>query len=230
MKSLVVAAGGLTLVALLTNCSSASDEPSPAAETVTVTAAASPSSAPTASVDSPSSEQEAAFVQELRALGSYLTNGRRELLGVGRTICGGLADGLTVSGVTARADYDPRLQLYIPSITALAATYLCPSQLGRVDVVQPPVEDPEAQPKPTREPEPAGPPSTFADGTYEAGVDVAAGVYRSTDGTPNCFVYTSSKAGDLGSLLSSNSGVNAAIEIAAGEWVKSSDCGTFKRR
>ncbi|MCW2814141.1 MAG: hypothetical protein JWN84_1596 [Nocardioides sp.] len=167
---------------------------------------------------------------KVRALGAYLTNGRGELLGVGRNICGGLYDGMTVSSLTKKAAYDPRLQLYVPSMTALAATYLCPSQLGKVSVVQQPVDDPGEQPEPTAEPEPAGPPTSFSDGTFEAGVDVAAGVYRAEGGIPDCFVYTSSKPGDLSSLLSSNSGVNAAIELADGEWVKSSDCGTFRRR
>lgn len=89
-------------------------------------------------------------------------------------------------------------------------------------------------PKPTKKPEPDGPATSFGEGTYKVGEDVAAGLYRSGGPSPDdgryCVVYASSKPGDLGSYLRGSTIKGpAVIELNDGEWVTAQFCETFKK-
>lgn len=82
-------------------------------------------------------------------------------------------------------------------------------------------------------PPPPGPKTTFGDGTYEVGVDVAAGSY-SAPGGRNCYWERSkNSSGELGSVIANEWKPNkgqAILTAKNGEFLKVSDCGTWTPR
>ena len=77
----------------------------------------------------------------------------------------------------------------------------------------------------------AGPLTTFADGTYEVGVDVAPGKYK-TQAEGFCYWdRTKKNDGSLGDIVQQGVGDGAqVVTIKSGEFFKSQSCGTWTRQ
>jgi hypothetical protein len=93
-----------------------------------------------------------------------------------------------------------------------------------------PTTSPDAVPSPVAAPPPAQPRTSFSDGTYEVGVDIAPGRYK-TAGDGFCYwERAKSDSGELSSILA-NDNVDgpATVTVKTGEFFKSKRCGTWMK-
>lgn len=108
-------------------------------------------------------------------------------------------------------------------ITGMAVQNLCPGKTW------PATERPAAEAAPTPAPVPVqtGPRTSFADGTWEVGVDVAAGKVK-TAGASTC--YWARLTGSGGDIIDNNVGAGPqTVVIKAGEYFESQTCGTWTK-
>lgn len=78
--------------------------------------------------------------------------------------------------------------------------------------------------------EPAGPSTTIAvDGTYEVGVDIAAGKWKTTGGAQsNCYWARHDQGGDI--IDNDTPGASATVTVKAGELFKVARCGAWQHQ
>jgi hypothetical protein len=94
-----------------------------------------------------------------------------------------------------------------------------------------------AAPPPVAETEPPAKPAidtSFGDGSYEVGVDVAPGKYKSSGATEGlfelCSVSTKNSAGDMVDWETANANEQVLITIKKGQTVEASGCEEFSKR
>lgn len=91
---------------------------------------------------------------------------------------------------------------------------------------------PEPPPVTTSAP-PAGPATSFGNGQYQVGVDIAAGQYKSSGPTDGSMCYVEVARDDLGSIDSivNNDIVQGpkTVTVKKGQYVKNSGCETFTK-
>lgn len=132
----------------------------------------------------------------------------------------------------ALTSYPARLVVALGIVVALVLAYKAGMANGPVRVVPAPaVAAPVAQ----AEPAATGPVSTFSDGVYEVGRDIAAGTYVAPGGTNGvtCYWKRSSTAdGDTDSIIANDvtKAGQVLVTVKAGEFLQVKDCGAWAKR
>jgi hypothetical protein len=82
---------------------------------------------------------------------------------------------------------------------------------------------------PTPAPEPTGPKTSFTDGTYEVGVDIAPGTYKTSGGNGCYYARLSSLDGDLQSIITNQiaNGPAAITILDTDKGFTTSRCGVW---
>lgn len=151
-----------------------------------------------------------------------------DTIALGRSAC----DAIGVPGVTpdnlrlagGRSKIGP---IATAVIIDAAEANLCPekkySTAPGVDVSQI-----AGQATPTTPAEPIGPLTSFGDGLWEVGVDVAAGKYK-TSGGSDCY-WSRLKSSDTTDYIDNSLGAGPqTVQIKAGEYFQSQRCGTWSK-
>lgn len=106
-------------------------------------------------------------------------------------------------------------------VTQAARTYLCPDKSWAAS--RPPVVVQTGAPPP-----PSGPLTTFSDGTWEVGTDIAPGKYK-TPGTSTCY-WARLRTTDNSDIIDNNLGAGPqVVTVKAGEFFQSQRCGTWTK-
>lgn len=132
----------------------------------------------------------------------------------------------------ALTSYPARLVYAAGIIAGLLLAYKAGMANSPVRVVPAPVaQAPVAQ----AEPAVSGPVSTFSDGVYEVGRDIAAGTYMAPGGPDGGGCYwkrLSSLAGGVDSIIANDltHGGQVLITVNSGEYLQAKDCGTWTKR
>lgn len=101
-----------------------------------------------------------------------------------------------------------------------------------------PTQEAKPAPKPAPKPKPAKPkpkPATLVEGMNEIGVDAPAGRYKTTvpDSSSNCYwERDKDDKGGFSSIISNDNldpGARGSVTVRAGQFFKSSGCGTWRR-
>lgn len=144
------------------------------------------------STDPGASEQSFLRAMELSRI--YPLDTPAAHLELGRSICAAADRGADPGGVRAAAGS-------AAVVLTLATQHLCPRHLGVYD-------QPASVPALAAPPAPSGPVTTFTEGTYEVGVDVEAGKYKTAGPSEPGDLWTgcyyarlSGTDGELGSIL-----------------------------
>lgn len=110
-------------------------------------------------------------------------------------------------------------------ITGMAVRHLCPGKTW------PGVASTQVASAPTITtvaPVPAGPLTSFSDGIWEVGVDVAAGKYK-TSGSTQCY-WARLRTPDTSDIANNNYGSGPqTVQLKAGEYFHSQMCGTWTK-
>lgn len=144
-----------------------------------------------------------------------------EMIGIGQSICGVIG----TPGITRQyLEQELGTVKYGPVVMTMflnaAEANLCPGKRYLATAPAVPVAPPVA----------AGPATSMSDGTYEVGIDIVAGKYK-TSGSDSCY-WSRLRANDgsTDDIIDNELGAGPKIvTVKAGEYFETQDCGTWSQ-